>query len=73
MKAQSRRYQYSQPGTPNPTQQITFGFVPLPRTNEAKYVHTSPVIRTDKAYFVRQFNRTEYPCKGCYFATTYSA
>nr|DAS26942.1 MAG TPA: hypothetical protein [Caudoviricetes sp.] len=32
-----------------------------------------PVIRTDKAYFVRQFNRTKYPCKGCYFATTYSA
>nr|DAO93103.1 MAG TPA: hypothetical protein [Caudoviricetes sp.] len=25
-------------------------FVPLPRTNETKYVHTSPVIRTDKAY-----------------------
>lgn len=52
---------------------ISFGFVPLPRTNEAKYVHTSPVIRTDKAHFVRQFNRTKYPCKGCYFATTYSA
>lgn len=41
--------------------------VPLPRTNEAKYVHTLPVIRTDKAHFVRQFNRTKYPCKGCYF------
>lgn len=55
------------------TLHISFGFVPLPRTNEAKYVHTSPVIRTDKAHFVRQFNRTKYPCKGCYFATTYSA
>lgn len=52
---------------------IPFGLVPLPRTNEAKYVHTLPVIRTDKAHFVRQFNRTKYPCKGCYFATTYSA
>nr|DAJ22465.1 MAG TPA: hypothetical protein [Podoviridae sp. ctfN46] len=31
------------------------------------------MIRTDKAYFVRQFNRTKHPCKGCYFATTYSA
>lgn len=55
------------------TLHISFGFVPLPRTNEAKYVHTLPVIRTDKAYFVRQFNRTKYPCKGCYFATTYRA
>ena len=52
---------------------IFFGFVPLPRTNEAKYVHTSPVIRTDKAHFVRQFNRTKYPCKGCYFIITYNA
>lgn len=32
------------------TRPIPFGFVPLPRTNEAKYVHTLPVIRTDKAY-----------------------
>lgn len=47
--------------------------VPLPRTNGTKYVHTFPVIRTDKAYFVRQFNRTKYPCKGCYFAITYNA
>lgn len=29
---------------------IPFGLVPLPQTNEAKYVHTLPVIRTDKAY-----------------------
>lgn len=71
MKAQSRRYQHSQPDTPHPPDSLWF--VPLPRTNEAKYVHTLPVIRTDKAYFVRQFNRTKYPCKGCYFATTYSA
>lgn len=71
MKAQSRRYRYYQPNARTPP--FFFGFVPLPRLNEAKYVHTSPVIRTDKAYFVRQFNRTKYPCKGCYFATTYSA
>lgn len=45
---------------------IPFGLVPLPRTNETKYAHTLPVIRTDKAHFVRQFNRTKYPCKGCY-------
>ena len=55
------------------TPPIPFGLVPLPRTNEAKYVHTLPVIRTDKAHFVRQFNRTKHPCKGCYFATTYNA
>lgn len=54
------------------TQPITFGFVPLPRTNEAKYVHTSPVIRTDKAHFVRQFNRTKYPCKGLLFIIAYN-
>lgn len=47
--------------------------VPLPTTKPAKYAHTFPVIRTDKAHFVRQFNRTKYPCKGCYFSTTYSA
>lgn len=64
MKAQSRRYRYGQQSTPRPP--YSLWFVPLPRTNEAKYVHTSPVIRTDKAYFVRQFNRTKYPCKGCY-------
>lgn len=51
---------------------IFFGFVPLPTTRPARYVHTLPVIRIDKAHFVRQFNRTKYPCKGCYFATTYS-
>lgn len=55
------------------TRPIPIGFVPLPRLNEAKYVHTSPVIRTDKAHFVRQFNRTKYPCKGRYFAITYNA
>ena len=71
MKAQGRRYRHDQPDTPRPPNSLWF--VPLPRTNEAKYVHTLPVIRTDKAYFVRQFNRTKYPCKGCYFATTYSA
>nr|DAN61492.1 MAG TPA: hypothetical protein [Caudoviricetes sp.] len=30
------------------------------------------MIRTDKAHFVRQFNHTKYPYKGCYFATTYN-
>ena len=54
-------------GTYHGLRMYVFGFVPLPRTNEAKYVHTLPVIRTDKAHFVRQFNRTKYPCKGCYF------
>lgn len=47
MKAQSRRYQNGQPDAPHPPDSLWF--VPLPRTNEAKYVHTSPVIRTDKA------------------------
>lgn len=65
MKAQSRRYQYSQPDTPHPS--YSLWFVPLPRTNEAKCVHTLSVIRIDKAHFVRQFNRTKYPCKGRYF------
>lgn len=51
---------------------IFFGFVPLPTTKPTKYAHTLSVIRIDKAHFVRQFNRTKYPCKGCYFATTYS-
>lgn len=51
---------------------IFFGFVPLPTTKPAKYIHTLSVIRIDKAHFVRQFNRTKYPCKGCYFDTTYS-
>ena len=50
---------------------ISFGFVPLLRTNEAKYVHTLSVIRTDKAHFVRQFNRTKYPCKGCYLLSVH--
>lgn len=69
MKAQSRRYQYSQPDTPRPPDFLWF--VPLPRTNEAKYAHTLPVIRTDKAHFVRQFNRTKYPCKGCYLLSVH--
>lgn len=51
---------------------IFFGFVPLPTTKPTKYAHTLSVIRIDKAHFVRQFNHTKYPCKGCYFATTYS-
>lgn len=51
---------------------IPFGLVPLPTTKPAKYVHTLSVIRIDKAHFVRQFNRTKYPCKGCCFDTTYS-
>lgn len=50
---------------------IFFGFVPLPTTKPAKYVHTSSVIRTDKAHFVRQFNRTKYPCKGCYLLSVH--
>ena len=50
---------------------IFFGFVPLPRLNEAKYAHTLPVIRTDKAHFVRQFNRTKYPYKGCYLLSVH--
>lgn len=64
-----RPYQYDQPNAPLP---IPFGLVPLPTTKPTRYAHTSPVIHTDKAYFVRQFNRTKYPCKGCYFTTTYN-
>lgn len=67
----SRPYQYDQPNAHTPP--YFLWIVPLPATKPTRYAHTLPVIRTDKAYFVRQFNRTKYPCKGCYFATTYSA
>ena len=50
---------------------IPFGLVPLPTTKPAKYVHTLSVIRIDKAHFVRQFNRTKYPCKGCYLLSVH--
>lgn len=52
---------------------ISFGLVPLPATKPTIYAHTLPVIRTDKAHFARQFNRTKRPYKGCYFTTTYNA
>lgn len=50
---------------------IFFGFVPLPTTKPARYAHTLPVIHTDKAHFVRQFNRTKYPYKGCYLLSVH--
>ena len=50
---------------------IFFGFVPLPTTKPAKYAHTLSVIRIDKAHFVRQFNRTKYPYKGCYLLSVH--
>ena len=50
---------------------IFFGFVPLPTTKPAKYIHTLSVIRIDKAHFVRQFNRTKYPYKGCYLLSVH--
>lgn len=50
---------------------ILFGFVPLPTTKPAKYAHTLSVIRIDKAHFVRQFNRTKYPYKGCYLLSVH--
>lgn len=51
---------------------IFFGFVPLPTTKPARYAHTLPVIRIDKAHFVRQFNRTKYPCKRLLFIIAYN-
>nr|DAZ75275.1 MAG TPA: hypothetical protein [Caudoviricetes sp.] len=50
---------------------IFFSFVPLPTTKPARYAHTLPVIHTDKAHFVRQFNRTKYPYKGCYLLSVH--
>lgn len=50
---------------------IPFGLVPLPTTKPAKYAHTLSVIRIDKAHFVRQFNRTKYPYKGCYLLSVH--
>lgn len=50
---------------------IFFGFVPLPTTKPTKYAHTLSVIRIDKAHFVRQFNRTKYPYKGCYLLSVH--
>lgn len=50
---------------------IFFGFVLLPTTKPARYAHTLPVIHTDKAHFVRQFNRTKYPYKGCYLLSVH--
>ena len=50
---------------------IFFGFVPLPTTKPARYAHTLPVIHTDKAHFVRQFNRTKYPYKGYYLLSVH--
>lgn len=65
-----RRYRYSQPNARTPP--ILFGFVPLPTTKPARYAHTLPVIRIDKAHFVRQFNRTKYPCKRLLFIIAYN-
>lgn len=50
---------------------IPFRLVPLPTTKPAKYAHTLSVIRIDKAHFVRQFNRTKYPYKGCYLLSVH--
>lgn len=64
-----RRYRYDQPNARTPP--IFFGFVPLPTTKPTKYAHTLSVIRIDKAHFVRQFNRTKYPYKGCYLLSVH--